>query len=626
MVRSAAVLGETVPPPDRAFDRVAGVEQHGAAVLHVGVDLLQRLARGARRARHHRPVDQRIERELVLAGIDPDRIAGFERGALREEQRQPLQAGAADAVDLVVAGDDIGEAGLQRRAQRRGVVLRLSRLRQHQRRGDDRERDGGGGRARPAAEQLGDPARQEEHHERVEREQAHRRQHDRTAQILRLAHAIDVAARIEAGEIERRQLVVGRERIDRQQSLGRAVESGRVIDGGAAGVAGGDRPGIVRRRPEHAEAVEDAGRRHHLASGAGAVAVGGRGRAGERNDALEHVDERAGHRQVRPARVGADMEQDDHALAARLRGDQRRAVGERRPGAIGERGVGLGQHLAVHGHVGRHRHVGERALARERRELLRLVPAQRAAERAAAAAQLHRNEIVVAGGEPRAGEAHQHAAVLDPLGQALARFGDIADVGEDDHRQPLVQELVDRLRRRAAIGLPHIGKRIERARQIVGRGQQRLCGVGGGAGDDADRAAAPALVKELNGSGGALGADVEPRDVVADLDRQRQRGFGLGVVGAERERRLAERQALEVEPADHAGLRAALGGAQDLHRQRAGGVLGAGQRERRRAGRLRSRSSGAFRPGARAPRRNPGRRRHRCRRRARPSRRPTVAP
>ena len=176
------------------------------------------------------------------------------------------------------------------------------------------------------------------------------------------------------------------------------------------------------------------------------------------------------------------MEQDDHALAARLRGDQRRAVGERRPGAIGERGVGLGQHLAAHGHVVRHRHVDERALARERRELLRLVPAQRAAERAAAAAQLHRNEIVVAGGEPRAGEAHQHAAVLDPLGQPLARFGDIADVGEDDHRQPLVDELVDRLRRRAALGLPHVGKRIERAREIVGRGEQRLRGLGGRAG------------------------------------------------------------------------------------------------------------------------------------------------
>ena len=163
---------------------------------------------------------------------------------------------------------------------------------------------------------------------------------------------------------------------------------------------------------------------------------------------------------------------------------------------------------------------------------------------------LHRNEVVVAGGEPRAGEAHQHAAVLDPLGQPLARLGDIADVGEDHHRQPLVDELVDRLRRRAALGEPHIGERIERARQVIGRGQQRLRGVGGRAGHDADRAAAPALVEQLHRAGGALGGDVEARDVVADLDRQRQRGFGLGVVRAERERRFAERQALEVEPAD----------------------------------------------------------------------------
>ena len=48
---------------------------------------------GFARARHDRPVDQRIEGELVAGGIEPDRIAGFERGALREEQRQALQAG-----------------------------------------------------------------------------------------------------------------------------------------------------------------------------------------------------------------------------------------------------------------------------------------------------------------------------------------------------------------------------------------------------------------------------------------------------------------------------------------------------------------------------------------------------
>ena len=180
-----------------------------------------------------------------------------------------------------------------------------------------------------------------------------------------------------------------------------------------------------------------------------------------------------------------------------------------------------------------HRHAEERAVAREGGELLRLLPAQAAAEDAAAAPQLHRHEIVVAGREPRTGEAHQHAAVLDPARELVVRLaGDVADIGEDHHRQVLVEELAHRLRPASPVGKPHVGERIERAREIVGRGEQRLRGVGGRAGDDADGAAAPALVEQLHGAGRALAGDLEPGDVVADFDRQRELGVGLAVVRA----------------------------------------------------------------------------------------------
>ena len=101
---------------------------------------------------------------------------------------------------------------------------------------------------------------------------------------------------------------------------------------------------------------------------------------------------------------------------------------------------GLGQHLAGDGDVGRDRHAVERALARESGELLRLVPAQAAAEDAAAAAQLHRHQIVVGAGKMRAGKAHQHAAIVDPFVEPVARLGDIADIGKNQHRQMLVEE------------------------------------------------------------------------------------------------------------------------------------------------------------------------------------------
>ena len=68
----------------------------------------------------------------------------------------------------------------------------------------------------------------------------------------------------------------------------------------------------------------------------------------------QHVDESARQRQVRPARIGRDVEQHDHALAAVCGGDERRAVAERRPGAVGKSGFRLGQHLPRHGDVVRH--------------------------------------------------------------------------------------------------------------------------------------------------------------------------------------------------------------------------------------------------------------------------------
>ncbi len=189
------------------------------------------------------------------------------------------------------------------------------------------------------------------------------------------------------------------------------------------------------------------------------------------------------------------MEQDDEALAAALGGDQRGTIGKRRPGAIAQRGIGLGQHLPADRDIGGHCHAEERALAREGGELLRLIPGQAAAENASAAPKLHRHQVVVAGSKARSCETHQHAAVLEPARERLARVRDIAYVGEDQHWKALLDELADRLGWRAAIGEPHVGERPERACKVVGRGQQRLRGVGGRAGDHADRAPPPAFVE-----------------------------------------------------------------------------------------------------------------------------------
>ena len=280
------------------------------------------------------------------------------------------------------------------------------------------------------------------------------------------------------------------------------------------------------------------------------------------------------------------MEQDDEALPAALGGDQRRSVGERCPGAVGQGRIGLRQDLPVHGDIGRHRHAEERAFAGERSQLLRLVPGQAAAQDAAAAPQLHRHEIVVAGSESRAGEAHEHAAFLDPARKLLARLGDVADISEDQHRQALLDELAHRLRRGAAVGEPHVGEGAECAAEIIGRSEQRLGGIGSRAGDYPDRAPAPALVEKRHRAGRALAGNLQSCDVVADLDRQRELGLALAFAVLEVEAGVAERQALEVERAHGAGFRRPGAGAQHLHRKSAGGVVGARKRACRRRCRL----------------------------------------
>ena len=100
------------------------------------------------------------------------------------------------------------------------------------------------------------------------------------------------------------------------------------------------------------------------------------GGAGERDHPAQHVDEQARERQVRPGRVGGDVEEHDEALAALVGGDDRRAVGERGPGLVGEVAVGLGEDLAADAEIGRHGQTEERALAGEGREGARRVPGQ----------------------------------------------------------------------------------------------------------------------------------------------------------------------------------------------------------------------------------------------------------
>ena len=116
-----------------------------------------------------------------------------------------------------------------------------------------------------------------------------------------------------------------------------------MVTGSVAG-AGGQRPRIRRRRHQRAVGCDHAVGRQR---GDLAFGVGGDGAlvARKLHDAAQHLDEAAGDRQVRPCRLRRDVEEHQRALLAPRAGDQRRAVGKARPGALDDVGGRLGQHL-----------------------------------------------------------------------------------------------------------------------------------------------------------------------------------------------------------------------------------------------------------------------------------------
>ncbi len=359
------------------------------------------------------------------------------------------------------------------------------------------------------------------------------------------------------------------------------------------------RPGGGGRGFQRPEAVEGEARGEHRRGGAGRGVGRRRGGAGERHDAAQHGHEQARQRQVRPGGVGGDVDQDHHALPALGGGDDRGAVLQGGPGAPGEFAVRLGEDLAPHADIGRRRQAGERALGGEGRERARAVPGQGAAEVAPAPAQAHRHEIVAAGGEPRPGEAQEQAALVDEGRDPFQGRGvEGADIGEHQHRDLGIEHLADRFRDAApAAGLQHVGEGGERPREVIGRREERLGLVAGPAEDEADPAAASALVGQHHGAGRVLAGDLEPRDGVAQLHRQVEADRRRVGSAREREVGLGERQALGVEGPHRAGIAPVGGGPHHAHAELPTRRIGSGQRQRRRPLGLEHGDLGAVAPG-----------------------------
>src|SRR5262249_18139909 len=252
--------------PRRRFDRVARVEKNRAALLHVGIDMLERFARGLGRARNDRPIDQRIKRKLIASRVESNRLACFQRGSLCEKEREPLQPRLADTIDLGVPRDDISKARLKRRfARRLPAGLRRGARSKQKRDRKEESRNGRRGRTRSRAHKLAHPAGEEENEQRIKRDQRQCGHEDWPAQVLRFAQSIGLRACIEGGYVERCQPVGWCKRVNGKKTLGRSVKARRMVECGAAGIGGWHRTRIRGRRSEHAKPVKDARGRQYLA-------------------------------------------------------------------------------------------------------------------------------------------------------------------------------------------------------------------------------------------------------------------------------------------------------------------------------------------------------------------------
>ncbi len=164
--------------------------------------------------------------------------------------------------------------------------------------------------------------------------------------------------------------------------------------------------------------------------------------------------------------------------------------------------------------------------------------------------------------EARAGEAHEHAALLHPVLDVLGGFArQRADVGQHEHAGVLRQRFLDAGGEVGALRLDQLGVRRQRLLDVVERRQQRLRLLAALAGDERHAVPLRARVDEADGAGRALAGDLDAADLVAQLERQLERNGRRGRAGGEFERRFGEALPARRDGVHEAVARAAAAGA-----------------------------------------------------------------
>ena len=449
-----------------------------------------------------RPIQQRVERQVVLARRYGGRLRQAGRRAPVHIGRQTLQSGARHAIHPGVARHHIGKARRQG-----GQVGRLGRH-------DGQQQDRRGWR------QPQQPA-QAQRQQQVQRQQRHgQRQQARPQRALprRARQAGLGCARHGGGNGQGRH---GSAEVEGAPPASRAVDPRRMARRHRWGrqVRCRNARRSLRRRGEAAEAVQRLIRRQQRIVGHA------RHPGGQVNQAAQHVHEQPGQRQVGPVGVARHMEQHHPPLAVRRRRHQRRAVLQPGPGPPGQLRRRLGQHLPGDQHLRRDGQADERGCGREGGQRRRLAPGQGAAQLAVPGQQAHRQQRVgrrvarrpgvlvrhPGRRQARPGEADQQPALAHPGVQRLRLLPIQRHVGQHEHRDVTRQQGLQR-------ALPQLAGGRQGAPGVEQRADQRRVCAGLG-GQQPDGAAAPPLVQQRDAAGRHRAVQHQPGQLVAKLRR-----------------------------------------------------------------------------------------------------------
>src|SRR6185312_4816924 len=96
----------------------------------------------------------------------------------------------------------------------------------------------------------------------------------------------------------------------------------------------------------------------------------------------------------------------------------------------------------------------------------------------------------------------------------------LADIGQNDGRYFLLDELVNGVGDVAFVRRDDVGIGRERALDIIERREQRLRGLARLARDDADSVPLRAGIEKMDRAGRSLAGDLDAGNLVADLERQ----------------------------------------------------------------------------------------------------------